>query len=59
MDKISIDFKDKRLIHKLYINEKAIVKGEYDIYEKAEVQIGGLLKRRQSVNRQVQLRQVC
>jgi len=37
MDKIGIDFKDKRLIHKLYINEKAVIKGKYDTYEEAKV----------------------
>lgn len=40
MDKIGIDFKDKRLIYKLYINEKAVIKGEYDTYEEAKVQKG-------------------
>lgn len=40
MNKIGIDFKDKRLIHKLYINEKAVVKGEYDTYEEPKVQKG-------------------
>ncbi|VVC32495.1 Reverse transcriptase domain [Cinara cedri] len=39
-DKVDIDFKDKRLIHKLYINEKAVVKGEFDAYEEAKVQKG-------------------
>jgi len=40
MDKIGIDFKDKRLIHKLYINKKAVIKGEYDTYEEAKVRKG-------------------
>jgi len=40
MDKIGIDFKDKRLIHKLYINEKAVIKGEFDTYKEVKVQKG-------------------
>lgn len=35
-----LTFKDKRLILKLYINEKAVIKGEYDTYEEAKVQKG-------------------
>lgn len=36
MDKMGTDFKDKRQIRKLYINEKAVLKGEFDAYELPE-----------------------
>lgn len=37
MDKIGIDYKDKRFIHKYYINEKAVIKNEFDAYKEAKV----------------------
>lgn len=40
MEEIGIDFKNKRLIDKLYIIKKSVMKGEYGAYKEAKVQKG-------------------
>lgn len=37
MENIGIDFKDRRLIHKLCVNEKVVIKGKNEAYEEAEI----------------------
>ncbi|VVC45686.1 Reverse transcriptase domain [Cinara cedri] len=43
MDKIDIDFKDKKLIHKLYINEKAEALKDLKEEDIGGIKIGGML----------------
>lgn len=40
MENIGIHFKGRRLIYKLYINERAVIKGRNKSYKEAEIQKG-------------------
>lgn len=38
MKNIDLNLKDRRIIHKLYVNERVIMKGENEVYEEAEIE---------------------
>lgn len=37
MKKIGLDFKDRLIIHKLYINERAVIKRNTKAYKEAKI----------------------
>lgn len=37
MEQIRLSFKDRSLIHKLYVNERTVIRGENEVYEETEI----------------------
>lgn len=40
MEKVSLDFKDRKIMHKLYFNERAVINKDNEAYEDTKIQKG-------------------